>query len=328
MEPKLFGILPDRTEVYQYVLKNSEIEVRILNYGGIITDFIYRGRNIVCGFETLEDYLKDDSYQGALIGRFANRIAGAAFTLNGKTYHVGQNEKGNSLHGGHFGFNTKVFRVQKATDDTLILYRISPDGEEGYPGNLALKAVYALDGASLTISYTATTDADTPVSITNHSYFNLAGVGASVLDFKARILADRYTDVDADLVPTGNRPLVEGTGYDLRTPRPIGDMKGGYDTNFLLTKISEEYTPALAATVTGGGLTLSVYTTQPCVQFYTACVLEGEPAFRGGVKKARFTAFCLETQEEPDAPNRGGAILRAGETYSHTTVYHIEEEKP
>ena len=326
MEPKLFGTLPDNTDVYQYVLKNSEVEVRILNFGGIITDFIYHGRNIVCGFESLQDYLADDSYQGALIGRFANRIAGAAFTLNGKTYHVGQNEKGNSLHGGHRGFDKQIYEVKKATDDTLVLSRISPDGEEGYPGNLSLEATYALSGASLSISYTATTDADTPVSITNHSYFNPAGIGNSVLDFKACILADHYTDVDADLIPNGKRPHVAGTPYDLRSPRPIGDMEGGYDTNFVLRKDPNVTEPTLAATVTGGGLTLSVYTTQPCIQFYTACVLTGEPAFRGGVKKAKFTAFCLETQEEPDAPNRGNAILRAGDIYRHTTVYKIGKE--
>ena len=325
MEPKLFGTLPDHTDVYQYVLKNSEIEVRILNYGGIITDFICHGRNIVCGFETLQDYLTDDSYQGALIGRFANRIAGASFTLNGKTYHVGQNEKGNTLHGGHKGFDKRVFGVKEATEDTLVLYRTSPDGEEGYPGNLSLRATYSIKGNALTISYAAITDADTPVSITNHSYFNLAGIGTSVLDFNACIPADHYTDVDADLIPTGKRLPVANTPYDLRSPRPIGDMEGGYDTNFVLSKDPASTEPTLAATVSGGGLTLSIHTTQPCVQFYTACVLTGEPAFRGGVKKAPFTAFCLETQEEPDAPNHGGAILRAGEAYAHTTVYRIEK---
>ena len=324
MEIRKFGVFPDGKEVMQYILKTEEAEVRILNFGGIITDFIYKGQNIVCGFETIEDYLADDSYQGALIGRFANRIGGASFTLNGKTYHVGANEGNNTLHGGFSGFNRKFFDVERADGTTLVLTRISPDGEEGYPGNLSVKATYSLKNGDLTISYDAVCDQDTPISLTNHSYFNLTGVGTSVLDYLATIHADRYTAVDNELIPTGESPLVTGTPYDLRTPRRIGEMPGGYDTNFILTKIADDKAPSLAATVVGGKLKLSIYTTQPCIQFYTGCVLEGEPAFRGGVKKALYTAFCLETQAEPDAPRKGEAIIRAKEVYSHTTVYHIE----
>ncbi|MBO7292597.1 MAG: galactose mutarotase [Clostridia bacterium] len=324
MEVKEFGILPDGSKVLQYILKTCDAEVRILNLGGIITDFIYEGRNVVCGFDTLDDYLLDDSYQGALIGRFANRIAGASFSLNGKTYRVGANEGKNSLHGGNVGFNRRLFKTQKAEENTLILSLFSPDGEEGYPGNLTLRVTYSLDGSALTIAYHATSDADTPVSLTNHSYFNLAGLGAPVLDFRATILADHYTAVDAELIPTGERLPVDGTPFDLRSPRRIGDREGGYDTNFILKRTVEEtHSPSLAARVEGSGLTLSVYTTQPCIQFYTGCALEGEPCFRGGVRKTRYTAFCLETQAEPNAPNRGEGILRAGETYSHTTVYEL-----
>lgn len=324
MEIRKFGTFPDGTEVLQYILKTEEAEVRVLNFGGVITDFIYKGQNIVCGFETIEDYLVDDSYQGALIGRFANRIGDASFTLNGKTYHVGANEGKNTLHGGINGFNRKFFRAECTEGNTLVLSRVSPNGEEGYPGNLTVKATYSLDNADLTISYDAISDQDTPISLTNHSYFNLTGVGTSVLDYLATIYAERYTAVDNELIPTGERPPVADTPYDLRTPRRIGAMPGGYDTNFILTKIDDDNGPSLAATVVGGDLKLSVYTTQPCIQFYTGCVLEGEPSFRGGVKKALYTAFCLETQAEPDAPRKGGAILRAGEQYSHTTVYHIE----
>lgn len=324
MEIKHYGNLPDGTEVLQYTLKTDLAEVRVLNFGGIITDFIYRGRNIVCGFDSLEDYLTDTSYQGALIGRFANRIGGATFTIDGTTYHVGANEGQNSLHGGMLGFNRRMFMVREATNNALTLTRLSPDGEEGYPGNLEVNATYTLDGAALTIAYQATTDAPTPVSLTNHSYFNLVGVGTSILDCPAMIAADRITAVDADLIPTGERPSVIGTDYDLRTPRMIGEKSGGFDTNFILTG-KESASPTLAATVSGGGLTLSIHTTQPCIQFYTGCVLEGEPAFRGGVPKAKFTAFCLETQAEPDAPRHGGAILRPGDTYSHTTIYTITD---
>lgn len=325
MNVKKFGTLPSGDEVLQYTLKTEEAEVRILNFGGIVTDFIFGDRNIVCGFETIEEYLLDDSYQGALIGRFANRIAGAAFPLNGRTYKIGANEGKNSLHGGVVGFNRRVFEVKAATDTSLTLARISPDGEEGYPGTLAVEVTYSLEGSSLSIAYKATADADTPVSLTNHSYFNLAGIGTPVLDSLVTIHADRYTEVGEDLIPTGNRPLVAGTAYDLRTPRRIGEKADGYDTNFVLNKAANETAPSLAATVEGGELRLSVYTTQPCIQFYTGCVLEGEPPFRGGVKKARYTAFCLETQSEPNAPNQGDSILRAGDTYSHTTVYRIEK---
>ena len=326
MEIKKFGTLSDGTEVLQYILKTESTEVRILNFGGIITDFIYEGRNIVCGFETIEDYLTDDSYQGALIGRFANRIGGASFTLNGKTYHVGANEGKNTLHGGVSGFNRKLFVAERAEGNILVLSRLSPDGEEGYPGNLTIKATYTLNASDLTISYEAVSDRDTPISLTNHSYFNLTGIGTSILDYLATIHADHYTAVDSELIPTGERPSVAGTPYDLRTPRRIGEMVGGYDTNFVLASPTPDV-PSLAATVSGGDLLLSIYTTQPCIQFYTGCVLEGEPAFRGGVKKARYTAFCLETQEEPDAPRKGEAILSAGKTYTHTTIYRIESAR-
>ena len=321
MENRIFGRLSDGTEVRQYILKTAEAEVRVLDFGGIVTDYIVFGRNIVCGFETLEDYLEDTSYQGALIGRFANRIKGAGFVLNGTAYHIGANEGKNSLHGGICGFNRRVFDVARVSDTSLTLTRVSPDGEEGYPGNLTLKVTYSLDGATLSIHYTATSDADTPVSLTNHSYFNLDGIGGSILDHRITIHADRYTAVDDELIPTGERPSVEGTEYDLRNARRIGEKEGGFDTNFMLSKIANAAHPLPAATVEGTDLSLTVYTTCPCIQLYTGCVLEGTPDFRGGIKKAKFTAYCLETQFEPDAPNRGEAILRAGEVYDHTTVY-------
>ena len=324
MEIKKFGTLPNGTEVLQYILKTEKAEVRVLNFGGVITDFIYNGQNIVCGFETIEDYLTDDSYQGALIGRFANRIGGASFEINGKTYHVGANEGKNTLHGGVCGFNRRLFDVDIVGESAITLTRISPDGEEGYPGNLTVKATYSLMDSDLTIHYDAVSDQDTPISLTNHSYFNLTGIGTTILDHLATINADHYTAVDDELIPNGERPEVAGTPYDLRTPRKIREKDGGYDTNFVLAKDAGDRALSLASTVTGGDLKLSIYTTQPCIQFYTGCVLEGEPAFRGGVKKALYTAFCLETQAEPDAPRHGEAILRAGEAYAHTTVYRIE----
>ncbi len=321
-----FGTLADGTEVLQYTLRTETCEVRILNLGGIITDYLFEGHNIVCGFDTLDDYLADTTYQGALVGRFANRIAGAKFKLNGKTYHISANEGENSLHGGKVGFSRRVFRVTRAEDTELVLTLFSPDGEEGYPGNLTLKATYTLDGASLKIRYEATADADTPLSLTNHSYFNLDAVGTPVLDCKITVFADRYTAVDSSLIPTGERPSVDGTELDLRNARRIGEKVGGFDNNFILTKSTETHLPSLAAIVENDELSLSLYTTQPCLQLYTAIAMEGGPAFRGGVKKERHTAFCLESQSEPNAPNRGEGILRAGEIYDHTTVYHLEKK--
>ena len=321
MKKRSFGRLPDGAEVTQYILKNSEAEVRILDFGGIVTDYIVFGRNIVCGFETVADYLADTSYQGALVGRFANRIKGASFTLNGKAYHVGANEGKNSLHGGICGFNRRLYDVVSADDTSLTIARKSPDGEEGYPGNLDVKVTYSLEGADLRIHYLATSDADTPVSLTNHAYFNLDGIGGSILGHRIQILADCYTAVDDELIPTGERIPVAGTDYDLRALRPIGDKEGGFDTNFVLAATTDAKHPIPAATVEGKDLSMTVYTTSPSLQLYTGCVLEGTPDFRGGVKKAKFTAYCLETQFEPDAPNRGDAILRAGEVYDHTTVF-------
>ncbi len=324
MQATLFGRMPDGTEILCYTLKNIEAEVRILTLGATIADFLVGGQSIVCGFSTLEDYLADDSYQGALIGRVANRVANASFTLNETRYSLFANDGKHSLHGGKCGFNRRLFNVLNATDEAITLTRISPDGEEGYPGNLSLKVTYSLSGTALTIDYTATSDADTPINLTNHSYFNLTGLGSSIMDYEAKICADFYTEVDGELIPTGNRPSVEGTPYDLRTPRRIGEKPNGFDNNFRLQKIGEDNAPTLAAVVRGGDLSLSVYTTMSDLQFYTGCVLAGEPPFRGGIPKAPYTAFCLETQTEPDGPNRGTCLLRAGEVYRHTTVYRVE----
>ncbi len=326
MRPKLFGTLPDGTEVLQYTLKTKEAEVRILNLGAIMTDFIYAGRNILLGFDTPEDYLADDSYQGALVGRVANRVKGARFTLNGKEYFLAKNCGENSLHGGLCGFNRKIFSIQREEGTSIVLTYQSPDGEEGYPGTLSLKVIYTLSGSSLSMEYIASSDADTPINITNHAYFNLVAPGTSVNDYLVTINADRYTESDEQLIPTGERPSVIGTPYDLRRFRRIGEKADGYDKNFILNKIAEDNVPSFAAAVCGGGLRLSVYTTLPDLQFYTACSLQGTPDLRGGIKKAPFTAFCLETQYEPDAPHHEEAILRAGEIYHHTTVYQIERE--
>ena len=326
MRVQCFGTLTDGTEVLQYTLKTETCEVRVLNLGGIITDYIFEGRNIVCGFDTLDDYLADTTYQGALVGRVANRIANAKFELNGKIYLLSANDGKNSLHGGRIGFSHRMFRVAKAEDTELVLTLFSPDGEEGYPGNVALKVTYILDGASLKLRYEATTDADTPLSLTNHAYFNLDRIGTPVLDYKVTVMADRYTAVDSSLIPTGERPFVEGTEFDLRRARRIGDKVGGFDNNFILSKSADPRRPSLAAIVENDALSLSLYTTQPCLQLYTACAMEGGPAFRGGVEKKKHTAFCLEAQAEPNAVNRGEGILRAGEIYDHTTVYHLEKK--
>ncbi len=326
---ELFGTLEDGRPVYRYLLKDGEGEVFILDLGATVQSFLCFGQRIVCGFDSVSDYLLDDSYQGATIGRVANRIGGATFEINGTEYRVENNEGENSLHGGFSGFSRRLFTVVSEEKNAVCLKLESPDGEGGYPGNLTLLVTYTLSGTSLSIDYRATTDKATPLSLTNHSYFNLSSLGESVLSHTAMILADSYTEVDKALIPTGNRLSVNGTDLDLRAPTPIGNKKGGFDHNFHLSEARPSPAPSfppLAASFSSERLTLSVYTTQTDLQLYTAVMLEGEPPFYEGIKKARFTAFCAEAQSEPGAVKRGGALLLPGEVYQQRTVYSVSKK--
>ncbi|CAL1519426.1 aldose epimerase family protein [Chitinophaga sp. MM2321] len=329
----------DGQEVLQYTLTNaSGMQVRILNYGGIITDIITadkQGRkgNVVLSCNTLAGYQqKGMPYFGALVGRYANRIANATFKLDGKEYTLAANNNGNSLHGGLKGFDKVVWAATPVGDSVLELKYTSKDGEEGYPGNLQVTVVYTLtpDNA-LEISYKATTDKATPINLTNHTYFNLsAGNDSTILGHIVSLKADKYTPVNDKLIPIGTLAPVKGTPMDFTSPKKVGDdiakvKGGGYDHNYVLNKkegaletIATLYDPT-------SGRFMEVSTTQPGIQFYTGNFLDGTLTdTHEGRKYIQHGALCLETQHFPDSPNQPNfpnVILKPGDTFAETTVY-------
>ena len=333
-----FGTL-DNMPVTKYTLINpSGMEVSILNYGGTITDIIVPDKNgskgdVVARFDSLSGYLqKGNPFFGSLVGRYGNRIANAQFSLDGKKYTLAANNDGNSLHGGNKGFDKVVWKAEKmAGDSSLELTYLSKDGEEGYPGNLSVKVVYTLtNDNALKIDYTATTDKPTPVNLTNHSYFNLsAGRDSTILGHQLMINADKFTEVNDKLIPTGKLPGVKGGPMDFTASkevgRDIGQVKGGYDHNFVLVKQGNELSKAAEVYDPGSGRVMEVWTTQPGVQFYTGNFLNGQLVNTpGNVKYNKHAALCLETQHYPDSPNQPAfptTILKPGETYSQTTIY-------
>lgn len=336
MNKKLFGILDTGAEVYEYTLKNDQAEVSFITLGAAIRTFKVFGRDIVGGYDRIEDYISDDSHQGGVIGRVANRVGGAKFTMDGKEYRLPKNDGENCLHGG-VGFDRRIFDVadvmegDNPSEDSICFTYTSKDGEEGFPGEVALAVSYTLSGTELRISYVAIPSEKTPIALTNHAYFNLCGLGSDVLGHKIKIYADRYTEVGDDLIPNGNRPALFGTPFDLNEWRVIGDgIKeiGGYDHNYIVKPREFKSWGALSlgliAEVVGGDLKMQVYSDQPGVQLYTGNFLGGEPDFKGGIKRIKHGALCLETQTEPDCINHGIGFYESGEIYSHNTVYKIE----
>ena len=353
-----WGRLSSGETAYLYTLVNdSGMTVEITDFGGTIVSIKTPDRNgkltdICLGYDSLSDYEHADGYLGALVGRVANRIAGASFELEGKNYALYANDGRNCLHGGKRSMSYVIWSAE--ADETpdaavLTLTYLSPDGEEGFPGNLTTKVTYALDNANaLSIRYEATTDKDTPLNLTNHAYFNLAGYASgSILGQTLWLDAESYLAGDKELIPTAVKP-VDGTPFDFRTAKPIGrdffancaDLRiaGGYDHCFNFTD--------WRSCVSGGeillrgiaydpvsGRKMEMYTNQPCVQLYSANFLKN-PCFplRGGYAQRTQTAFCLETQCMPDSIHHQGdadftnGILSAGETYDYTTVYKFSAE--
>jgi len=333
-----------------FTLKNENgVAIQITNYGGRIINLWTPDRNgdftdIVVGYETLDEYLaSNEIYYGTLIGRYGNRIAKGKFTLNDSVYILATNNNNlNHLHGGVNGFNNVVWDAKKIDGQTLELTYLSPDGEEGYPGNLNVKVIYTLTyDNELKTEYWATTDKSTPVNLTQHSFFNLKGAGnGNVNDHVIQILADAYIPVDSGLIPTGEIASVDGTPFDFRTPVAIGarvndnneqlKFGGGYDHNWVINKAEEGLNYAVKVVEPNSGRTLEVYTNEPGIQFYGGNFMDGSDRGKGGKVFGYRGALALETQHFPDSPNQPGfpsAILNPGEEYYSVCVYKFEVEK-
>jgi aldose 1-epimerase len=344
-----FGTTKDGKPVELYTMTNSHgVEVRAMTYGGIITSIRVPDRagamaDVVLGFDTLDGYLKDPPYFGAIVGRYGNRIAKGQFTLDGRTYKLATNNGPNHLHGGLKGFDKMVWtaRVVESPDGVgMALTRLSPDGEEGYPGNLNATITYTLtDRNEFIVRYQATTDKATPVNLTQHTYFNLAA-GGDILGHELTINADRYTPVDATLIPTGELAPVQGTPFDFRRRTAIGarikqddpQLKNGngYDHNWVLTRSGAGLQLAARVVEPKTGRTLEVTTTEPGVQFYSGNFLDGTIKGKGGAVYNPRNGLCLETQHFPDSPNHPNfptTILKPGDTYSSQTVFAFGVQK-
>jgi aldose 1-epimerase len=341
----LFGTLDDGTKVWRYTLTNSRIRVRIITYGGIVQTIEVpdrRGRvtNVALGFATLDDYVASNNpgpYFGALIGRYANRIAKGTFTLDGVTHTLPINNDPNSLHGGIDSFDKKVWTPttgkNSAGDPTLRLDLTSPDGDQGYPGTLRSTATYTVTDDSIRVDYRATTDKATVVNLTNHSYFNLAGEGTGdIYDHLMQLNANRYTPVDSTLIPTGQLAPVAGTPLDFTKPVAIGDRIRdnfeqlvfglGYDHNWVVN--GSGFRLAARVTEPTSGRVLSMFSDQPGIQFYSGNFLDGTLYGTSGRQYRQGDGFALETQHFPDSPNQANfpsTVLRPGDTYRTSTVY-------
>ena len=345
-----FGKTPDGTPVEIYTLRNRNgMEARIMTYGGIVQSLLVPDKNghfgdVVLGFDNLEGYMNDTyvkncPYFGALIGRYGNRIAKGKFSLDGQEYTLATNNAPNSLHGGWKGFDKVVWTakpISSADGESLQLTYVSKDGEEGYPGDLTVTAVYTVtDDNALRVVFTATTDKDTVCNLTHHSYFNLAGKGNS-LDHGVYLNADKFTPVDSTLIPTGELRPVTGTPFDFLTPTPIGarindtnneqiKFANGYDDNWVLNKKSPGEL-SLAARVQDpvSGRTLEVWTTSPGMQFYTGNFLDGTITGKGGWVYQFRDAFAMEPQHYPDSPNHPDfptTELRPGQLFPQVTAF-------
>jgi aldose 1-epimerase len=330
-----------------FTLRNAHgIEVKATTFGATITSIVTPDRagergEITLGFDTPNEYVKNTPFFGALVGRYGNRIARARFVLDGQTYTLAANNGPNHLHGGVVGFDKVMWKGEALTGKSGVVFsRRSPDGEEGYPGNLDVRVTYTLtDDNELVVDYHAVTDKATPVNLTQHTYFNLAGTG-DILGHQVMIDADRYTPVDSTLIPTGELAPVAGTPFDFRKstavgaridqPHPQLKSAGGYDHNWVLNKKGAGRQLAARVVEPTTGRTLEVSTTEPGVQFYAGNFLDGTVVGRGGRAYQRRTGLCLETQHFPDSPNQAAfpsTILRPGQEYKTQTAFRFGVEK-
>ena len=350
---RVFGYMPDGTPVEEITLHSDQASCKILTYGAAVRSLLIPSRNgslvdVALGFDTLEDYIAQDKYMGAIVGRYANRIGGAKFTLNGEEYALAANDGPNSLHGGNVGFDKQVWTVEALTDRSVTLSLVSPDMQEGYPGTLKVEVTYTLEYVpdpifgqtkvrQLSIEYRAVCDKDTVFNPTNHTYFNLSGHDSGPVDEQFIRLehASQYTPTGPGSIPTGEIAPVDGTPMDLRKVLRIGayidadfdqlTMAGGYDHNWVLDPCpaADARVAALAYSL-ATDIYLMMSTTMPGVQFYTGNFIQGCPTGKGGAVYGNRHGFCLETQFFPDTPNKPGfpsCVLRAGEEFYSKTSY-------
>ncbi|HOY14119.1 MAG TPA: aldose epimerase family protein [Saprospiraceae bacterium] len=344
-----FGQTRDSIAVDMYTLKNANgMEVKIITYGGIITNWTAPDKNgkyedIVLGFDSLPGYMRGSPYFGALIGRFGNRIAKGKFAINGEQYTLAGNNMGNHLHGGIKGFDKVVWKAEpmEGEEPALKLTYLSKDMEEGYPGNLNCTVIYTLTADnSVKIDYSATTDKETIVNLTNHSYFNLNANQGTILDHMVTLNSDKYLPVSRTLIPTGELRPVANTAFDFTTPYAVGarindttDQQivfgGGYDHAFIL-KGDGKLNLAATVVAPSSGRKMEVFTTEPAIQFYSGNFLDGKLTGKNGVKYVKRSGLCLESEHYPDAPNQPAfpsTSLKPGETYKTTTVYKFSTVK-
>jgi aldose 1-epimerase len=334
-----FGHTPEGTPVDLYSLADGKIEVRIMTYGGIVVSLRTPDRNgklddVVLGCDSVGKYVAQTAHFGGIVGRYANRIAHGSFQLDGQTYSIPKNDGDNALHGGIRGFDKVVWSAKQISDGVELTY-VSKDGDQGFPGTLTATVRYTLSGSALRIEYSAATDKDTVLNLTNHSYFNLAGQGkGDVLGHVLKIDASRMTPVDATLIPTGELKSVEGTPFDFRSPHAIGEriaandaqlgLGHGYDHNFVLDHPPGRLAEAAEVYEPTTGRILQVLTTEPGLQLYTGNFLDGSITGKEGRVYNRRFAFCLETQHFPDSPNHPSfpsTELKAGQKFHSVTVF-------
>lgn len=338
-----FGVTSSGKPVDQYTLQSGQLSCDILTYGGALRSFRAPDRDgkivdVLLGYDNMAAYEAQDKFMGALIGRFANRIGGAAFQLDGKMYQLAKNDGPNHLHGGPCGFDKQVWTVEDASADSLTLSLVSPDGQENYPGTLTVRVVYTLSETGLSIDYQARSDKDTLCNLTNHAYFNLSGHDSGpVTGQTIQLFAGQYLPIRAGSIPTGELAPVAGTPMDLRQPQAIGAridedftqlrLAGGYDHCWAVDGEADVLRPAARAASPKTGIVMETLTTLPGVQFYAGNYLDGCPRGKGGAPYAKRWGFCLETQFYPDAPHHPGfpaPLLRRGETQRSKTVYRFE----
>lgn len=323
-----FGTLPSGEKIYKYAISSGNASAEYINYGAVMTSLKLCGQEIVLGFDSLEPYITNPDNIGITVGRVANRIENGRLIIDGKEYNLTKNQNGHCLHGGS-GFGHKIWSVTNHSQDSITFSYVSPDGEDGFPARLESSVTFIIDRDSLIIDFKAIPDGKTPICLTNHAYFNLDGICGDIKAHGLRVWSDKYTEVDSSLIPTGNQLPVDGTRFDLRDGKIIGDglKEGSYDHNLVLAPSKTEKfigkRLGLAAELWNSDYLLSVYTDQPGLQIYTANTMLGTHKLRGGYLPTKHCAVCLETQTEPNAAAYGIGIYGKGEEYTHTVVYQL-----